>query len=119
MVRPPCSLLPILVAAALCAAGCSRAPAARSSAATSDAADLRARSQAFIDSGNASYRRGDYATAAKRYSSAAAVDSTDPAACYGLGMALAKLGRGDEAREAYAHARLLAGRQADTTVHAR
>ena len=71
------------------------------------AADPQLRSQALIDSGNASYKRADFASAAKRYASAASVKPDDPAAYYGLGMALAKLGRDDDARVAYAKAREL------------
>lgn len=42
----------------------------------------------------------------------------DPTAYYGLGLALAKLGRDDEARDAYARARSLSGAAAaDTTIH--
>lgn len=66
------------------------------------------RSQALIDAGNAAFKQGDFDGAAKRYASAAVVDPGDPAAFYGLGMALAKLGRDDEARRAYAKARELA-----------
>jgi len=59
------------------------------------------------DSGNSAYRAADYSTAAKRYAAAAVVNPDDPAAFYGLGMALSKLGRDDEARVAYAHSREL------------
>jgi Flp pilus assembly protein TadD len=67
-----------------------------------------ARAQALIDAGNTAFERGDYDGAAKRYASAAVVSPGDPAAFYGLGMALAKLGRDDDARRAYAKARELA-----------
>ena len=70
-----------------------------------EAAQLRA--QALIDSGGAAYRAGNFAVAAKRYASAVVVDPQDPAAYYGLGMALAKLGRDDDARVAYAKSREL------------
>ena len=50
---------------------------------------------------------------AKRYASAAVVSPDDPAAYYGLGMALAKLGRDDEARVAYARARELSRGELD------
>jgi Tfp pilus assembly protein PilF len=76
-----------------------------------DANQLRA--QALVDSGNTSYRTGDYATAAKRYAAAVVVNPDDPAAFYGLGMALAKLGRDDEARVAYARSRELSRGEAD------
>ncbi len=97
------------VAAALAAAllgslllpGCGR-DAAR------EEAKLQARSQALIDAGNDFYRAGDYGNAAKRYAAAAVVKKDDPAAYFGLGMALTKLGRDDEARAAYEQARRLA-----------
>ncbi len=82
--------------------------------------DPQARSQALIDSGNASFKRADFETAAKRYASATLVKPDDPAAFYGLGMALAKLGRDEEARVAYGKARALAGAAGDsvfTTPH--
>ena len=64
------------------------------------------------------YRTGEFEVAARRYASAAVAKPDDPAAYYGLGMALAKLGRDDEARTAYARARSLAGTAApDTMVH--
>jgi Flp pilus assembly protein TadD len=78
------------------------------------AADAQLRSQALIDSGNVAFRAQDYEAAARRYASATAVKSDDPAAYYGLGMALSRLGRDDEAREAYAKARALLGRTAST-----
>jgi Flp pilus assembly protein TadD len=78
------------------------------------AADTQLRSQALIDSGNVAFRAQDYEAAARRYASAAAIRSDDPAAYYGLGMALSRLGRDDEAREAYAKARALLGRKAPT-----
>lgn len=76
----------------------------------------RARSQALIDAGNAAFKQGDFDGAAKRYASAAVVSPRDPAAFYGLGMALGKLGRDDEARQAYAKARELY-REDSTGVH--
>jgi tetratricopeptide (TPR) repeat protein len=74
-------------------------------------ATLLARSQALIDSGNAAYRAQDYGLAAKRYAAASSVKKDDPAAWFGLGMALAKLGRDEEARAAYARARELTQEQ--------
>lgn len=84
--------LALLLAAAL-AAGCAKSapPVVKTGAFE--------RSQALIDSGNVAYRAGEYEEAARRYASAAVAKSDDPAAYYGLGMALAKLGRDDEARE--------------------
>jgi len=69
---------------------------------------LLARSQALIDSGNVAYRSHDYGRAAKRYAAASVVNKDDPAAWFGLGMALTKLGRDEEARASYAKARELA-----------
>ena len=83
-------------------AGCSAAPKA-----TAPPPDPQAHAQQLIDAGNAAYRAGDYRLAARRYGAAAVVRSDDPAAYYGLGMALAKLGRDEDARAAYARARTL------------
>ena len=101
--RPfPLAALAALLLAAGVLAGCSKpAPPAP----TAESAKLRA--QALIDSGSAAYRAGDFAAAAKRYAAAAVVSPEDPAAFYGLGMALAKLGRDDEARAAYSRSREL------------
>jgi hypothetical protein len=85
----------------LASCGGARAPAQP----PADAGKLRA--QALVDSGNSAFRNADYTTAAKRYAAAAVVSPDDPAAFYGLGMALAKLGRDDEARVAYARSREL------------
>jgi len=79
--------------------------------APAEASHLRA--QALIDSGSSAFRNGDFTAAAKRYASAAVVSPEDPAAYYGLGMALAKLGRDDEARVAYARARELSRGELD------
>ena len=67
-----------------------------------------ARSTALIEAGNQAYRTGAYQLAARRYAAAAVHRPDDPAAYYGLGMSLAKLGRDEDARAAYAHARELA-----------
>jgi Flp pilus assembly protein TadD len=103
--------LPLLLAV-LSLAGCSRREP------VPDAAALQVRSQALIEAGNAFYRAADFTTAAKRYGAAAVVKPDDPAAHFGLGMALTKLGRDEEARQAYARARELAqqarGAGADT-----
>lgn len=72
------------------------------------AGDANTRAQSLIDSGNEAYRQGDYRLAARRYAAAAVARKDDPAAYYGMGMALAKLGRDEEARSAYARARELA-----------
>lgn len=92
---------------ALASCGGSRAPAQP----PPEAGQLRA--QALVDSGNSAFRAGDFTTAAKRYAAAAVVNPDDPAAFYGLGMALAKLGRDDEARVAYARSRELTRGGAD------
>lgn len=63
------------------------------------------RAQALVEAGNEAYTRGDYREAARRYAAAAVVNEEDPAAYYGMAMALSKLGRDDEARAAYARAR--------------
>jgi len=65
------------------------------------------RAQALIEAGNQAYGRGDYRLAARRYAAAAVVKEDDPAAYYGMGMALQKLGRDEEARAAYARSREL------------
>ena len=70
--------------------------------------DPQVRAQELIESGNSAYRAGQYAVAAKRYAAAAVEKKDDPAAYYGMGMALTKLGRDEEARRAYAKARELA-----------
>jgi Flp pilus assembly protein TadD len=102
----------LIAALALLAAGCS-APKSPGHA----LADPQVRSQALIDSGNAAFRAKDFDDAARRYASAAAVQPNDPAAYYGLGMALSRLGRDDEARVAYARARELMARRPDSLAH--
>jgi Tfp pilus assembly protein PilF len=69
------------------------------------------RSQELIDAGNQAFRTGNFALAARRYAAAAVVKPDDPAAYYGMGMALTKLGKDEEARRAYAKARELAQAQ--------
>jgi Flp pilus assembly protein TadD len=69
--------------------------------------DPAVRAQALIEAGNQAYTSGDYGLAARRYAAAAVVKDDDPAAYYGMGMALSKLGRDDDARVAYARARAL------------
>jgi Flp pilus assembly protein TadD len=69
------------------------------------------RGGALIEAGNTAFRAGDYQLAARRYAAAAVHRPDDPAAYYGLGMSLARLGRDEDARAAYAHARELARRQ--------
>jgi Tfp pilus assembly protein PilF len=98
-----------LVFAVVALAGCggSRDPAPP----PADATKLRA--QALVDSGNSAFRAADFTSAAKRYAAAAVVNPEDPAAFYGLGMALAKLGRDDEARVAYARSRELSRGEID------
>jgi len=87
---------------ALLLAGCGRTQGAAT------AKDPAQRAQQLIDSGNQAFRAGNYGLAARRYAAAAVERKDDPAAYYGMGMALAKLGRDEEARKAYAKARELA-----------
>ena len=87
----------------------------RSKEGDAHAVDPQVRSQALIDSGNAAFRAKDWTAAAKRYASAVSAAPEDPAAHYGLGMALAKLGREDDARREYAKARELARAAGDST----
>jgi len=101
-VNPRRALAALALGTLLALAACARAPVAEP---TPEDPKLRAR--ALIDSGNAAYRAGDFAASAKRFASAVVVAPDDPAAFYGLGMALAKLGRDDEARQAYARSREL------------
>lgn len=96
------TLAMLLLTAAVCASGCGKKPEP-----PQPVVSQQQRAQALIDSGNVAYRDGDYAAAAKRFAAAAVVSPEDPAAFYGLGMALAKLGRDDDARVAYAKAREL------------
>ena len=77
-------LAPWLAGLLLAAAACTQAPA---NPPVAEAPGMRA--QALIDSGNAAYRAGDYTASAKRFASAVVVSPEDPAAFYGLGMALA------------------------------
>jgi Flp pilus assembly protein TadD len=95
--------LGIALALALFAAGCGAKPAT----APVDAAE---RAQLLIESGNQAYSGGNYGLAARRYAAAAVIRQDDPAAYYGLGMALSKLGRDEDARAAYAKARELSRR---------
>ena len=96
--------LALFAAAAVTLAGCG-GRAAEAPATTRHA--TAARAQAMIEAGNTAYEAGDFSLAAKRYATAAVHKPDDPAAFFGLGMALAKLGRDEEARTAYARAREL------------
>jgi Flp pilus assembly protein TadD len=102
MKASPIRALALLLLAVLLMAGCGRREP------VPDAAAPQARAQALIEAGNAFYRAKDYTNAAKRYGAAVVVKTDDPAAYFGLGMALTRLGRDDEARRAYARARELA-----------
>ena len=97
-----CVRLAWLLLATMLAFGCGRQAQAPLPA------DEAGRAQVLIDSGNQAYSAGNYGLAARRYAAAAVIRKDDPAAYYGLGMALAKLGRDEEARAAYARARALA-----------
>jgi Tfp pilus assembly protein PilF len=88
---------------ALCA-GCASRPRAA-------APTPAARAQVLIDAGNTAFHAGDYTLAARRYAAAAVVRRDDPVAWFGLGMALTRLGRDEDARAAYARARELAAAQ--------
>jgi len=104
----PKRLPALLLLALLAAAGCAGRDPVPDPASPGARAALQARSQTLIEAGNALYRAGDHTAAAKRYAAATVVKPDDPAAYFGLGMALTKLGRDDEARQAYARARELA-----------
>ena len=93
----------VVLAVALFAGACGKGePAPRNEA------ERAARAQALIETGNDAYRAGDYRLAVRRYAAAASVRKDDPAAYFGMGMALSKLGRHDEAHAAYARSRELA-----------
>ncbi len=92
----------LLAAGLLALAGCGRGK---------PPVDPAAHAQALIEDGNQAYKLGDYRLAARRYSAAAVANRNDPAAYYGMGMALSKLGRDDDARKAYARAQELAKQQ--------
>lgn len=102
-----------LAAAAIVAGAALAACSAPKQAAIEPAEEKRLRVQALIDSGSSAYRAEDYTVAAKRFAAAAVVNPDDPAAFYGLGMALSKLGRDDEARVAYARSRELSRGEID------
>ncbi len=95
-------LVALAIAVATATAGCGRG------AETPEVTDAAGRAQLLIESGNQAYTAGNFQLAARRYAAAAVVRKDDPAAYYGLGMALSKLGRDEEARSAYARARELA-----------
>jgi tetratricopeptide (TPR) repeat protein len=86
-------------------------PACATRDADREASDALARNQALIVAGNQAYRGGKYELAAKRYAAAAVAKKDDPAAYFGMGMALARLGRIEDARVAYTRSRELARRQ--------
>jgi Flp pilus assembly protein TadD len=107
-VVPPRQTRSGFVIAALAAGVLLAAPGCdRHTAGTPNPNDPQARSQALIESGNQAFSAGNYGLAARRYAAAAVIKQDDPAAYYGLGMALAKLGRDEDARAAYAKARQL------------
>lgn len=93
----------IVLALLSLASGCERAePPPRT------AEERAARAQQLIEAGNQAYSTGDYRLAARRYAAAAVLDKDDPVAYFGMGMALQKLGRDEQARAAYSRARELA-----------
>lgn len=89
---------------------CSRASPDRAVAGIPTAA-AAARAQMLLNAGNQAYHAGDYSLAARRYAAAAVVRKDDPVAYFGLGMALKKLGRDEDARAAYARSRELTQQQ--------
>jgi Flp pilus assembly protein TadD len=101
-----------VVALILLAAGCGDRQKQAAERHAREVEDLRARSQALIENGNQAYRAGDYSLAARRYAAAVNIDENDPAAFYGLGMALAKLNKDEQARMMYSRARQLVRLQA-------
>jgi len=112
-------LVVLVVASGLLLAGCARNRAGEPAAARQAEAGVQARAQVLIEEGNAFYRVKDYTNAAKRYGAAAVVKPDDPAAYFGLGMALTRLGRYDDARTAYARAHELAQRARDSAAAGR
>ena len=105
------ALATIGLAVVLCG-GCGRhsTPNPTPNPTPNSAADSQARAQLLIESGNQAFVAGDFGLAARRYAAAAVIKKDDPAAYYGLGMALSKLGRDEDARAAYARARALSRR---------
>ncbi|TMQ72457.1 MAG: hypothetical protein E6K81_07350 [Candidatus Eisenbacteria bacterium] len=105
------ALATIGLAVVLCG-GCGRhsTPNPTPNPTPNSAADPQARAQLLIESGNQAFVAGDFGLAARRYAAAAVIKKDDPAAYYGLGMALSKLGRDEDARAAYARARALSRR---------
>jgi Flp pilus assembly protein TadD len=104
----------VTIAAFLALAGCSaQEPKAQPGMGTQE------RAQQLIEAGNDAFRAGNYGLAARRYAAAAVVKKDDPAAYYGMGMALSKLERDEEARKAYAKARELAQNAPPSTTLAK
>jgi Flp pilus assembly protein TadD len=89
-------------------AGCSRGAPAE---APRVVADSTGRAKMLIIAGNQAFHAGDYSQAARRYAAAAVERKDDPVAYFGLGMALKKLGRDEDARAAYAKSRELTQQQ--------
>jgi len=69
------------------------------------------RARTFLEAGNRAFRAGDFALAARRYAAASVLDPEEPACYVGLGMALGRLHRSEEARAAFAYARQLAAKR--------
>ena len=99
----PVVLPAALLLAASLLAGCSSVGSGDSATAT----DPATRAQMLVNAGNQAYHAGDFSLAARRYAAAAVVRKDDPVAYFGLGMALTKLGRDEDARAAYQRAREL------------
>lgn len=103
------------IAACQPSAPATEAPVTETSAGAEDPA---ARSQELIEAGNQAYAAGDYELAARRFGAAAVVKEDDAAAYFGLGMALSKLGRDEDARVAYTRARRLVAEQREAEEEA-
>jgi tetratricopeptide (TPR) repeat protein len=97
----------LALALALGVTGC-----ARRASEPDPAAAAQERAEKLVKAGNLAYEQGDYRLAARRYAAAAVVNREDAAAYFGMGMALSKLGRDEEARTSYARSRELARKHA-------
>lgn len=69
--------------------------------------------------GNSAFRAGDHAEAARRYEQAVAYPRVDPAAWFNLGLAYERLGRMEEAGEAFARAAEMAPERDDFQAKAK
>ena len=106
-VRPACGAAAFALPAALLAASLLAGCSGDGSGDAATATDPATRAQMLVNAGNQAYHAGDFNLAARRYAAAAVVRKDDPVAYFGLGMALTKLGRDEDARAAYQRAREL------------